>query len=270
MKMFVLCAAVTMNDSECNLAWMKDKEEEIKERVKSLFDRECDGADMNTKALFRACFVKILPKTCHWWCAVVDCGTTPTVKDAVENAPPCTEAFLCLTIETHARRMSLAKKPDASNKRKMTNAEPPINETLRGKNDMVFGGRPKGEPQLGGTTMLNKCTEILAVVNERRRMVKDQLKRLQEASSMRSAQANTSGVDDSGEDEKGKMCVTWHESLAEEIVKLRATEQSKTQRSQAVETSEASMNNAHLPNKTVVENTAFMNEWLGAKCATGI
>ena len=248
---------------------MKEDEEEIKGRVKLLFDKECEDADMNTKAFFRARFVKIAPKTCHWWKQVVDCGTTPTVNDAVENTPPCTEAFLCLTIEMHAKRMSLAKKPETSNKRKMTNAETQINETLKGKNDMVFGGRPKGEPQLGGMTMLNKHTEILAVVNEHRRMVKDQLKRLQEASSMRSAQANTSGVDDSGEDEKGKVRVTWCESLAEEIIKLRATEQSKMQRSQAVETSEASANDTRLANKTVVENTAFMSEWLGAKCATG-
>jgi len=112
--------------------------------------------------------------------------------------------------------------------------------------------------------------EILAVVNERRRMVKDQLKRLQEVSSMRSAQANTSGVDDSSEDEKGKVCVTWCESLAEEIVKLRATEQSKTQRSQAVDTSEASVNDTRSPNKMMEENTAFMNDWLQSKCATGI
>jgi len=131
--MFTLCAAVTMNVRECHLAWMKDKEEEIKERVKLSFDREHDGADMNTKALFRACFVKILPKTCHWWRAVVDCSTTPTVKDAVENAPPCTEAFLCLTIETHAKRTSSQKKPEASNKRKMRNEEPTFNELLSGK-----------------------------------------------------------------------------------------------------------------------------------------
>ena len=152
----------------------------------------------------------------------------------------------------------------------MTNAETQINETLKGKNSMVFGGRPKGEPQLGGMTMLNKHVEILAVVNERRRMVKDQLKRLQEASSMRSAQANTSGVDDSGEDEKGKVCVTWCESLAEEIVKLRATEQSNGQRSQAVETSEASVNDTRLPNETMEENTAFMNDWLQSKFVMGI
>jgi len=270
MKTFVPCATVMMNDGEHNLAWMKDKEEEIKERVKLSFDRECDGADMNTKALFRACFVKILPKTCHWWRAVVDCGTTPTVKDAVENTPPCTEAFLHLTIETHAKRMSLAKKPETSNKRKMTSAEPPIDETLKGKNDVVFGGRPKGEPHLGGITMLNEHTKILAVVNERRRMVKEELKRLQEAASMRSARANTPGVDDSSEDEKGKMCVTWHESLAEEIIKLRATEQSKMQRSQAVDASEASVNDTHLPSETMEESTAFMNDWSQSEFATGI
>ena len=146
MKKIVLCAAVMMNVRECHLAWMKDKEEEIKERVKLSFDRECDGADMNTKALFRACFVKILPKTCHWWRSVVECSTTPTVNDAVENAPPCTEAFLHLTIETRARRVSLAKKPDASNKRKMTSAEPPTNETLRGKMMWCLGDAQKVSP----------------------------------------------------------------------------------------------------------------------------
>ena len=270
MKTFVPCAAVTMNDSECNLAWMKDKEEEIKERVKLSFDRECDGADMNTKALFRACFMRILPKTCHWWRSVVEHSTTPTVNDAVENTPPCTEAFLCLTIETCARRMSLAKKPDTSDKRKMTNAETPINETLKGKKNVVFGGRPKGEPHLGGITMLNKHMEILAVVIERRKLVKEDLKRRQRAASMRSARANTSGVDDSSEDEKGKMHVAWHESLAVEIVKLRTTEQRKTQRSQAVDASEASVNDTRLPNKTREENTAHMNDWLQSKFATGI
>jgi len=191
------------------------------------------------------------------------------VKDAVESAPPCTEAFLCLTIETHARRTSLAKKPDASNKRKMRNEEPTFNETLREKKMWCLGDAQKVSPNRVAS-MLNEHTEILAAVIERRKLVKEELKRQQRAASMRSARANTSGVDDSSKDEKGKMHVTWHESLAEEIVKLRATEQSKTQRSQAVDASEASVNDARSPNKTVVENTAFMNEWLGAKHATGI
>ena len=141
--MFVLNGTATMNVRECNLAWMKEDEDEIKGRVKLLFDKEREKADRNTKALFRACFVKIVPKTCHWWKQVVDCGTTPTVNDAVENMPPCTEAFLCLTIETCARRTSLAKKPDASNKRKMRNEEPTFNETLRGKKQHGVWGTPK-------------------------------------------------------------------------------------------------------------------------------
>ena len=135
---------------------------------------------------------------------------------------------------------------------------------------MVFGGRPTGEPQLGGITMLNKRTEILAAVNERRKLVKEELKRRQKAASMRSARDNTSGVDNSREDEKGKMHIAWHESLAVEIVKLRTTEQRKMQRSQAVDASEASVNDTHSPNEMMEENTAFMNDWLQSKFTTGI
>ena len=55
------------------------------------------------------------------------------------------------------------------------------------KKNMVFGGRPMGEPQLGGITMLNEHTEILAAVIERRKLVKQELNRRQKAASMRSA-----------------------------------------------------------------------------------
>lgn len=121
----------------------------------------------------------------------------------------------------------------------------------------------------GWSNRVEKNMEILGDVNKCRKEVKAQLRKSEEPSSMRSGQTDTSESVSSDEEEKGKMNNTWCESLAMEIVKLRATEQSSGQQSQAGETGKATGNDANAAKNATEENTDCMSDWLGAKHAMG-
>ena len=252
-----------MNKEDSQLTWMKGRGDEVVHRVKLLFKKDYTDADISTTALFRTCFMKILPKTCQWWKQVVDYNVSPTVSDVMTNVPPCAEAFLYLTIETCAERISKAIKPKTSNKHKLANVEEmeTYNEKKKGKDNQVFGGRPKGEAILAGAAAKNKCIEIITEVNKRRMDIDAYLKSKKNETSTtpRGTMTDQLRNEITGDITNGEVYIQWYEAMTDEIAELRKVEQSNNETLTTYDEEEKT--------EVETENTAYMRPWIEGKQA---
>ena len=274
MFLHVFKTAGIMRETNSDLSWMKEASaQSIRTRLELLFDGTCETADINTKALFRACFMKVVPKTTSWWKQTVEYGVEPTAMEVITNMPPCAEAFLFLTIETYAERIGLTTKPKTTNKRKLAGMVPDDNEdaTTSGKEKMRQGGRPKAEPSLGDQAALNRHMNILKEVNKRRKNAIKQLK-AEAATSVTSGATEAENTEDNETDDiDDEDSLTWHEHLAKEVTKLRVAEKGRNDVTDTAGAPATTVDGAINANKeSENEDTDFMSDWLKDKCATPV
>lgn len=263
-----------MGEKESTLSWMKNSPDAIKLNLVKIFRGDYNSADNSTKALFNACYMKIIPKTTTWWKQIVEYGSEPTLSDVLTNIPPCAEAFVFLVIETYADRIGEAQKPKSTNKRKLAGETTDINEDrmVSGKEKMRQGGRPKAEPNLGDKSALTRYMNILQDVNKRRKKIEEK-KRV--STNVLSVPTGANAVEDNGESDTeendNKDIRTWYEHLSEEIISLRMEEKGSNSTSSRAGSSTMTTDGVIDAGKeSEKEDTEFMGDWLKPKFITPI